>query len=1209
MTSRFRSFLAATLAIALGFAVTEARVAVSAAVPVPQLRIVGPAGEDPPVVNERRNIRLRVVDETGDVSVTVWKTGSPTVAKVTKKGVLKGRLYGFATITAVTGRGEVTTTAVVARVTRRHGSMGDGDTKSDSAGRIYLTSPDEQVIYRSDGVRDEIFAGTKGEAGYQDGTGQNARFHYPTGLGVDVSTNGGLYAADTDNHCIRKVGFDGRTSIATGVPQFPGRIDADVVPAAEAVFDSPKGVAAFGQSLFVADTRNHALYYLNGRGDAVSLLAGQPGVLGFRNGLFREASFKLPSGIAINTEGNLLAVADTGNNAVRLVRIEPGGSPYLGRVSTAGVASKAGRGAPGTGIVFSAPTSVAFDSAQNVCVVDSLGASVITRAADGTEAQVLLAQPGSLGRPASIVVSGTRAIIADADASSPGVAIAVVEVGAPKITSVSRTRIREGTETDETLITGENFPPEARVVVDGTPLASVRVDGSTRLIVRLPVLTRGSRLISVITRGGVAQTEIDVVPPTLDELSEGEITTYAGTATPALGDGGLASDSTLDFGVAARGEGFSFGDIRIDGAGNLFFASPNSNRVRRVDAASGVISTVVGTGLPVVVADGNLGTAFGLYQPRSVAVAPDGALYVADTGFDRIVRVDPVSSEATTVLGKAGQPGSGKAGGLAGTGFLLRQPTDIAIDRFGSIFVSDSGNRRVLRVDAGTGVVSVVAGGGPVNGLPVDGELATARYYRVDSLDIDESGLLALEVDIPDENFGRIVCVGDDKRIRVCADGGSNVALDGNGGLLFSDVSNNAIVRLNLESGARLTVGGGGVYGALGEGGPATQCYVEGVSLDVDGSGNVLVADKFSERIRRIDREKGTISTIAGGRRVALAGDGGCATSANISGMTDIAWVDGVGLCIADATARGIRVVDPQSGNLSTPIGNGPFQVNGSSSDGAPALGASVIPYCVAAGSRSRLLFNDTPSDKSPTIVWMVGESETLNYVAGHGTDGSDGALARNADFGSVADMLQAPNGDIFILDVQSRRVRKIEVSSKKVITVAGRLHSGDEYTGEGGPAVAATLASPNCIALAQNGDLYIADDAAIRRVDSSGTITTIAGGGAGVPIDGEQISAARYGLIAGIVVDGSGNLLIADSLNHLVLRLDFASGVVTYIAGIAGIQASTGDGYAARECALDNPGRMAMDSDGRLYIASHFFSNIRTVRVIKLAPPVAPQG
>ncbi|MBK6424867.1 MAG: hypothetical protein IPF82_01330 [Blastocatellia bacterium] len=915
MSLRLRSFVAATLAIALGFAVTEPLACVSASAPAPQLRIVGPAGENPPVVNERRNIRLRVVDETGDVSVTVWKTGSPTVAKVTKKGVLKGKLYGFVTITAVTGRGEATTTAVVARVTRRHGSMGDGDTKSDSAGRIYLTSPDEQVIYRSDGVRDEIFAGTKGVAGYQDGTGQNARLNYPTGLGVDVSTNGGLYVADTDNHCIRKVGFDGRTSIATGVPQLPGRIDADVVPAAEAVFDSPKGVAAIGQSLFVADTRNHALYYLNGRGDAVSLLAGQPGVFGFRNGLFREASFNIPSGLAINTEGNLLAVADTGNNAVRLVRIEPGGSPYFGRVSTAGVASKAGRGTPASGFVFSAPTSVAFDSAQNVCVVDSLGASVITRAADKTEARVLLAQPGSLGRPASIVVSGTRAIIADADASSPGVAIAVVEVGAPKIISLSRTRMPEDTQTDETLIIGENFPPETRVVVDGTPLDSVRVESSTRLFVRLPVLARGARLISVITRGGVAQTEIDVVPPTLDELSDGEITTYAGTATPALGDGGLASDSTLDLGAAGRGDGFSFGDIRLDGTGNLFFASPNSNRVRRIDASSGVITTVIGTGLPIVVADGSLGTAFGLYQPRGVAVAPDGALHVADTGFDRVVRLDPISLEATTVLGTAGQPGSGKAGGLAGTGFLLRQPTDIAIDRFGSIFVSDSGNRRVLRVDAGTGVVSVVAGGGPVNGLPVNGELATARYFRVDSLDIDESGFLALEVDVPDENFGRIVCVAD-KRIRVCADGGSNVALDGNGGLLFSDVSNNLIVRLNLESGARTTVGGGGAYGVLGEGGPATRCYVEGVSLDVDGSGNVLVADKFSERIRLIDRKEGSISTIAGGRRVALAGDGGYATSANISGMTDIAWVDGVGLCIADATARGIRVVDPQSGNL-----------------------------------------------------------------------------------------------------------------------------------------------------------------------------------------------------------------------------------------------------------------------------------------------------
>lgn len=1204
MTHRIRTLLSTALVLSLALVVAGPQTRVSASARAPQLRVVGPAGEDPPVVNEHRNIRLRVVDETGaDVQVTSWTTGSPTVAKVTKKGVLKGRLYGFATITAQTGRGEAKTTVVVARVTRRHGSMGDGDTKSDSAGRIYLTSPNEQVIYRSDGVRDEIFAGEKGEAGYQEGTGLNARFNYPSGLGVDVSKGGGLYVADTDNHCIRKVGFDGKTSAVVGAPQFAGRIDGDVVPATDAVFDSPKGVASFGQAIFVADTRNHALYYLNGKSDSVSLLAGQPGNPGFLNGLFRQASFNLPSGLAINSTGDLIAVADTGNDAVRLVRIEGGGFPYLGRVSTVGIAGQ-GRGAPGTGFTFVAPTSVAFDSAQNVCVVDSTGASVVTRPPDGPEARVLLAQTGSLGRPASVVVSGTKAIVADADAVSSGSAFSVVEVGAPKITSVSRTRVPEGIQTDETLIEGENFPPEARVVVDGTPLVYVRVESSTRMFVGLPVLARGSRLISVITRGGVAQTEIDVVPPTLEELSEGEITTYAGTGTPALGDGGRALDSTLDFNVAGISGVLGSGDVRLDGTGNVYFASPSSNRVRRIDAASGVISTVVGTGKPVVTAEGSPGTAFGVNAPMSVAIAPDGAIVVADTGFDRVVRVDPISSEVTTVLGEAGRPGSGEDGDLAGGGFHVSAPNAIAIDRYGNLFVSDSGNKRVLRVEEGTGIVHVVAGGGALVGMPEDGELATSKSYRVDSLDVDDAGILALEIFFrTDVETGRIVCVGDDNRVRVCSERGSNVALDEIGGLLFSDRSKHSVVRLDLETGGRVTIGGGGMEGVLGEGGPATKSYLEVVSLDVDGSGNVFVADQFSERIRRIDSEKRIISSIAGGRRVALAGEGRYATSASVAGLKDIAWVDGVGLCIADAKARGIRVVDPESGNLSTPIGNGVLEVNGSARDGAPALGASVVPFSVAAGGRSRVLFVDAPADGSSPIIWMVGQSGILKFVAGHGTNGADGAPAQHANLGSTEDILQAPNGDIFVLDSSSRRVRKLDASSHTVGTVAGRVHTGDEYSGEGGPAVAATLATPRCIALARNGDLYIAEVNAIRRVDTSGTIHTVAGGTEGIPMDGEPISAARFGLIGGMVLDGADNLLVADYANHLVLRLDFTTGLVTYIAGIAGVQANTGDGYSARGNSIALPSVMAIDSDGRLYVATESESGIRSVRVIKLVP------
>lgn len=1208
VTHRIRTMLSTALVLSLALAVAGPQTRVSAAAPAPQLRIVGPAGEDPPVVNEHRNIRLRVVDETGDVSVTVWKTGSPTVAKVTKKGVLKGKLYGFVTITAVTGRGEATTTAVVARVTRRHGSMGDGDSKSDSAGRIYLTSPDEQVIYRSDGVRDEIFAGTKGEAGYQDGTGQSARFHYPTGLGVDVSTNGGLYVADTDNHCIRKVGFDGRTSIATGVPQFPGRIDADVVPAGDAVFDSPKGVASFGQALFVADTRNHALYYLNGRGDEVSLLAGQPGVLGFRNGLFREASFNLPSGLAINTEGNLLAVADTGNNAVRLVRIESGGSPYLGRVSTAGVASKAGRGTPGTGFVFSAPTSVAFDSAQNVCVVDSLGASVITRAADGTEARVLLAQPGSLGRPASIVVSGTRAIIADADATSPGVAIAVVEVGAPRITSVTPSFVSES-ESVMGVIQGENFPPEARVVVSGHLIRDARVVSATRIEFDLEGYGRGARLVSVVTRGGVAQREIDVLPPTLDELEVGEITTFAGSESPGIGDGGRAVEATLDLRSAVAGDFGAFGDICLDGAGNAFVASPHSHRIRRIDAQSGIITTFIGLGIPKPGVDGQLTVAFGLNSPRGVAVGLNGEVYVADTGHDRVVRIDPLTLEVMTLLGTVDLPGAGTDGHPIGPDFLLSSPSSLAIDPLGNLIVSDAGNLRVLLVDVATGIVRVVAGGGPITGPPDDGSLATSRRFRVSSIDVDSSGTMAFEVETDQLGRGRVVTVDGNGRVRVVAGSGENVAFGSVGELYFTDNATKTVVRTNLVAGSRDIVAGGGRLGVLGDGGPATRAYLESSAITVDGAGNIALADSFNDRVRWIDRKSGIISTLGGSRHAALAGDAGRATSASIEGLSDIAWVDGVGLCIADRVVRGVRVVDPQSMLLATPIGNCPPDLLRGPEDGDLAFGARLDPACLGAAGAASVLFTDVSASGSSNTVWSVGSSGTLARIAGPGLDLADGIPARDANLGTISDVVRRENGDVLIVDLDSRRVRMIEHVSGIVCTIAGRISTNAEYSGEGGPAVSATLARPRAIAVAPNGEVYIADASSIRKVDKSGLIHTVSGSDVGVPGPSNSIRDTKYGLISALLFDESGNLFVADALNHVVVRLFFASDKVREVAGIPGFSGNLGDGGSAIGSEIGTPGAMAIDNKGNLYIASLAPVGPRVVRVIKGVARDFPAG
>lgn len=1218
--SRFILAVSLLAALALTLPVRSAASPSSVRARGAELRIVGPGGEneDPPVVNERGKIRLRVIDESGaTVSVSSFSTGSPSVARVTRKGVLKGKLFGFATITAATALGEVKTTAVVARVTRRHGAQGDGDSKSDSAGRVYLTSPDEQVIYRSDGTRDEIFAGAKGQSGYRDGSGVAARFNYPTGLGVDVSTNGGLYVADTDNHCVRKVGFDGRTKVAVGIPELAGRVDADVVAADQAMFDSPKGVAASGPALFISDTKNHAIYYVDGRGESVSLLAGQPGLSGFRNGLFREAAFYLPSGLALSAFGNLVAVADTGNDAVRLVRLETGGVPYLGRVSTVGTASS-GRGVPASGFVFSAPTSVAFDSADNVCVVDSTGASVVTRAADGTEARVLLAQPGSLGRPASIVVSGTRAIISDADASSPGVAIAVVEVGAPRITNVTPSRLPEGRAAGELVIEGANFPPEARVIVDGVLLEDVRVESAVRISVAIPEIGRGARLVSVLTRGGVAQREINVVPPALDEIDVGEITTFAGTETPALGDGGLATEAALAISQVVLESGNAYvgvttvGQATLDASGNVFVASPASHRVRRIDAQSRVVTTFAGTGEAKAGLEGRLANAFGLVHPTSVAIGTDGTLFVADPGCHRVLRINPITTEVTTVLGDAYDPGAGQPGEIAGPAFRVDLPTAVAVDSHGALYVADAGNLRVLRVDPATQVVTVVAGGGSALGLPEDGAQATSTGYPVLSLDVDSSGQLALESDIANDGFDRqVMLVSSNGTVRRVGDRGESVALDGDGALYFYDRSARTVIRRDPLTGSLTVVAGGGREGTLGDGGAATDAHVIAGSIAVDATGNVFVLDEYFERVRRVDHESGRISTVGGKLESLLAGDGGLATSANLYGTEGLAWVEGRGMCLVDKLVRAVRVVDPKSGMLTTPIGNGPR--GASPVEGDPALGSTLTPYTVAAGDHRRVLVTHVATPRSRHEIWSVAPSGTLERVAGFGLDSSDGIRALDTMFGHISAMELMPNDDILVVDSMTKRLRVVESRTGLVRTLAGRIYEGSEYSGEGGPAVSATLISPGAAVVAPNGTIYFTDANCIRRVDPAGTISTVTNGDFGVPAPGALLSEVRFGAIRGLAMDSHGDLFVSDFYNNVVVRLDLEAGKIVFVAGSVGSSSLQGDGELATDASLGAPSAMAFDADGNLYVLtavgdappglSENNDGIRIVRVIRFHP------
>jgi len=213
------------------------------------------------------------------------------------------------------------------------------------------------------------------------------------------------------------------------------------------------------------------------------------------------------------------------------------------------------------------------------------------------------------------------------------------------------------------------------------------------------------------------------------QLSPGGISTYAGTGTASSsGDGGAATSATLS----------GPGGMSIASNGDIYFADTNNNSIRKVSAATGIISTVAGNGSAGFSGDGGLATAAGIKTPEDVFVAANGDLYIADTGHNRIRKVMAATGIISTVAG-SGSPGSSGDGGAA-TSAKLTTPDGIVAAQNGDFYIDDRGNNRVRKVNALTGIITAFAGTGTA-GYSGDGAAAIlAKLNAPQGIDLDVNG-------------------------------------------------------------------------------------------------------------------------------------------------------------------------------------------------------------------------------------------------------------------------------------------------------------------------------------------------------------------------------------------------------------------------------------------------------------------------------------
>jgi sugar lactone lactonase YvrE len=374
--------------------------------------------------------------------------------------------------------------------------------------------------------------------------------------------------------------------------------------------------------------------------------------------------------------------------------------------------------------------------------------------------------------------------------------------------------------------------------------------------------------------------------------------------------------------------------------------------------------------------------------------------------------------------------------------------------------------------------------------------------------------------------------------------------------------------------------------GYVGDGKAATSASFEGVAGVVqDTKGNLYVSDSGNCRIRKISA-KGIITTVAGTGICGYSGDGGPAKSAELNDPMGLAFDAKGNLLFAEYSGSRIRKITI-AGTISTVAGNGK---SGYSGDGGRATRAMLAyPEGVSADALSNVYIADTVN----CVIRQVTAAGVIHTVAGNHACGfsGDGGPATSAQLNSARSVLADGNGNFYISDNSNGRVRKVD-STGTITTYAGNGQTGNG--GNGGPATSASIGTVLGLWLG-GGKLYVSTVGNVWAVDlASQIINLVAGtanGDVGFSGDGQPaLSTSFYGP-TGIALDAAGNLLIADYSNDRLRKVD-SSQVVTTIAG-----GYIGDGRPAVSASLNSAfGRPAFDSSGNLYIADSYNNRVRKV-------------
>jgi trimeric autotransporter adhesin len=644
----------------------------------------------------------------------------------------------------------------------------------------------------------------------------------PTSIAFDASGN--LYIAEYLLNRIRKV--SATTKIITTVAGSGARgFAGDGGPAIAAALEGPAGLAIDSVgNLYFLDAANKRIRKVTAATQIITTVAGGGGSL--EDGVPATSADLSPSDVAVDAEANLY-IAEGYPSRVRRVD----GVSHIITTVVGTVSGFSGDGGPATDAELDGAIAVEVDAAGNLYIVDLFNQRI--RRVDAVT-KIITTIAGSAG-PAGFGGDGGPATAASLNYPRD---VVIDRSGNLYIADSSNARIRRVDAATKIIVT-----------VAGTGIGGLSGDGGPAVAAQLSYST---------TLGVDASDNLYVV----DADRVRKVDRFTNVITTVAGGSGDSAPATAAVLIAPS-------SVALDSAGNLYIADKFNNRIRKVNLATKVITTVAGTGVGGFSGDGGPATSAKILTPFGVAFDAAGNLYIADDDNYRIRRVDAATGIITTVAGNGEYAFSGDGG--PATAASLGETSSVAVDAAGNIYIGDWTNLRIRRVDAATGIITTVAGGGSSASIGDGGPATAAQLWYPEGVSVDAAG-----------------------------------------NLYIADTGNGRIRKVDAVTKIITTIAGGGTPPAIGDGGPATAAslsYPSGVS--VDAAGNLYIADTGNNRIRKVSAATNIISTVAGTGTKGFSGDGGAAISAQLDSPNGLAVGASGIIYIADTENDRVRAVSP----------------------------------------------------------------------------------------------------------------------------------------------------------------------------------------------------------------------------------------------------------------------------------------------------------